>query len=146
MAHKLQAWAALDRLDADICLLNEAVIPEGRTGVWSRAGTVGRDGKSRPWTAAVISRFPTVEITDARPRWRQSERRVPFECSRPGSWVAASVETPFGAVTAVALYGLLDEFSDASVHRSLSELSPIFHDARYNGRVVLGGDLNTGTQ
>ncbi|MDQ3401441.1 MAG: hypothetical protein M3470_10605 [Chloroflexota bacterium] len=48
------------------------------------------------------------------------------------------METPFGAVTAVALYGLLDEFSDASVHRSLSELSPIFHDARYNGRVVRG--------
>jgi len=23
-------------------------IPEGRTGVWSRAETVGRDGKSRP--------------------------------------------------------------------------------------------------
>ena len=63
---------------------------------------------------------------------------MPFECSRPGSWVAASVGTPFGAVTAVALYGLLDEFSDASVHRSLSELSPIFHDARYNGRVVRG--------
>jgi hypothetical protein len=41
---------------------------------------------------------------------------------------------------------LLDELSDASVHRSLSELSPILDDPKYNKLVVLGGDLNTGTQ
>lgn len=146
MAQKPQGWAALDRLEPDICLLNEAVVPEGRTGVWNAAGTIGRDGKKRPWTAAVVSRFPISQITDARARWRQKERNVPFECSRPGSWVAAKVETPIGQVTAVALYGLLDEFSDASVHRSLSELSPIFTDGRYRGQVILGGDLNTGTQ
>jgi hypothetical protein len=41
---------------------------------------------------------------------------------------------------------LLDELSDASVHRSLSELSPILDDPDYNQLVILGGDLNTGTQ
>ena len=44
-------------------------------------------------------------------------------------------------VTVVSLYGLLDEKSDASVHRSLSELTPIFEDARYNKLLLLGGDL-----
>jgi endonuclease/exonuclease/phosphatase family metal-dependent hydrolase len=40
----------------------------------------------------------------------------------------------------------LDELSDASVHRSLSELSPVLDDPKYNKQVILGGDLNTGTQ
>jgi exonuclease III len=51
-----------------------------------------------------------------------------------------------GAVTAVSLYGLMDERSDASMHRSLSECSPVFDDPRYGDRVLLGGDLNTSTQ
>jgi hypothetical protein len=46
------------------------------------------------------------------------------------------------AVTAVALYGLLDERSDASVHRSLSELSPLFDHPTYGKNLLLGGDLN----
>jgi len=56
------------------------------------------------------------------------------------------VETELGPVSAVALYGLMDELSDASVHRSLSELSPVLDDPKYNKQVILGGDLNTGTQ
>jgi endonuclease/exonuclease/phosphatase family metal-dependent hydrolase len=140
------AWAALDRLDPDICLLNEAVVPADRLAIWSDTGTHGRDGKRRPWSAAITSRYPTAAITDARPQWRHSRRNVPFVCSRPGSWVAARVETPMGAVTAVSLYGLMDELSDASMHRSLSECSPVFDDPRYSDMVLLGGDLNTGTQ
>lgn len=146
VAGKERAWAALDSLQPDICLLNEAVVPAERYGAWSASGTVGRDGKRRPWTAAVVTKSPSQPLADARPQWRQSKRNVPFECSRPGSWAAVSVESPLGRISAVSLYGLLDEFSDASVHRSLSELSPIVDDPRYCSLVLLGGDLNTGTQ
>ena len=59
IAHKPTAWAALDSLEPDISLLNEAVVPEGSRGVWSRAGTRGRDGAERPWTAAVMSDWPS---------------------------------------------------------------------------------------
>jgi hypothetical protein len=45
-------------------------------------------------------------------------------------------------ITAISLYGLLDEKSDASVHRSLSELSPIFDHDDYRKRLMLGGDIN----
>jgi len=31
----------------------------------------------------------------------------------------------------VSIYGLTDELSEASVHRSLSEISPLFSDPRY---------------
>jgi uncharacterized protein (DUF58 family) len=50
-----------------------------------------------------------------------------------------------GDVTAVSLYGLMDERSDASLHRSLSELSAVFDDPRYNRLLLLGGDFNTWT-
>jgi len=148
MAHKgSQAWAALDDLDPDICLLNEAVIPVSRKGLWSATGTHGRDGSTnRPWCAAVTTELPFSPITDARPEFHGSVRNVPLECSRPGVWEAASVTTQIGSVNTVALYGLMDELSDASVHRSLSEISPLMDDPRYRNLVIIGGDLNTGTQ
>jgi endonuclease/exonuclease/phosphatase family metal-dependent hydrolase len=146
IANKPRAFDALASLEPDIALLNEASPPSTASGIW-RELTVGRDAKRHEWSAAVLSPHPTLEITDARPQWRSSKRNVPFECSRPGSWVAAEVEvTPGDAVTAVALYGLLDELSDSSVHRSLSEISPVLDDPRYRRLVVIGGDLNTGTQ
>jgi hypothetical protein len=49
-------------------------------------------------------------------------------------------------VTFISLYGLLDDLADASVHRSLSDLDPVFTDSRYNEYIVLGGDLNISTQ
>lgn len=146
MAHKVEGWSALEGLGADVALLNEATpVPVGLTAV-SHGRTVGRDGYARPWSAAVISTYSLSAIDDARPSFRGHARKVPFENSRPGSWVAAVVAVPnVGDVTAISLYGLLDEFSDASVHRSLSEVSPVFDDDRYNRLVLLGGDLNTWT-
>jgi endonuclease/exonuclease/phosphatase family metal-dependent hydrolase len=148
IAQKPRALKALDEsLSPDIALLNEATVPSERPGTWSREGTLGRDGKRRPWSAAVLTSHLHSEIRDACPRFRQNMRSVPFMCSRPGVWVAATVEPPgWPRITAVALYGLLDELSDASVHRSLSELSPLLDDPRYSEHVLIGGDLNTGTQ
>ena len=48
-------------------------------------------------------------------------------------------------MTCVSLYGLIEELSDASMHRSLSEISPLFSDPRHNELVLLGGDFNTST-
>jgi endonuclease/exonuclease/phosphatase family metal-dependent hydrolase len=146
VANQARAFDALASLEPDIALLNEALPPPAATGIW-RDETLGRDSKRRPWSAAVLSSHPAAEITDARPQWRSSKRNVPFACSRPGSWIAATVEIePADSITAVALYGLLDELSDASIHRSLSEISPLIDDRRYGRHVLIGGDLNTGTQ
>lgn len=55
-------------------------------------------------------------------------KKVSFQTTRPGSWTASVVSIPRASgrierVTAVSLYGLLDEKSDAYVHRSLSEMA-----------------------
>lgn len=140
-----RGWLALDELTADVTLLNEATRPtNGIKGlrIYGRQKTRGRD-HSRPWASLIASRH-AMEPVDAH------VKRVSFQTSRPGTWSAAVISMPradgrVDRVTAVSLYGLLDEMSDASVHRSLSEMAAIFDDRRYNKLVLLGGDLNTWT-
>jgi hypothetical protein len=143
---KARAWTILDELRGDISLLNEARIPKERSTGYFRGGdeTLGLDPKVRAWASAVVSPHEIVDLADD--VRTSGTLRAPFANARPGSWTAAVVPVPgVGKVTAVALYGLLDERSDASVHRSLSDLTPLFEDRRYNKQLVLGGDLNTWT-
>jgi endonuclease/exonuclease/phosphatase family metal-dependent hydrolase len=138
----------------DLALLNEASVPvpEGFTARYEIEGTMGRDTRSdgtpisRPWVTAVVAAGGQPKPVNARATGSHGRRpRIPFEPARPGSWAAAVVETALGPVTCISLYGLLEELSDASVHRSLSDVSPIFSDPDYNEHVLLGGDLNTTT-
>jgi endonuclease/exonuclease/phosphatase family metal-dependent hydrolase len=145
MAHKVMNWPELSRLDADVALLNEATAaPDGLNAVGSLE-THGRDKSQRRWGTRVVSTHPIEEIADATASRYGRRLNIPFENARPGSWTAATVALPGLSLTVVALYGLLDEKSDASVHRSLSELTPLFEDKRYSKHLLLGGDLNTWT-
>ena len=139
-------WPALDELDPDITLLTEAVIPDARRGV-SFGRTEGLDQKSRPWSAAVVTTHPFTEPDHARPVFRGHPRPVAVRSARPGAWAVARVDVPvLGLTTAISLYGLLDDISDTSMHRSISEVSPMIDDPDLGHMVVLGGDFNTGTQ
>jgi hypothetical protein len=155
MAHKPGNWDLLDEWEelkgADIALLCEATPSPDGGGVIGHGSTKGLEAAlgpdkpiDRPWSTAVGSSHPLVPITDARVTRRYYKGSLlPFEPSRPGTWTAALVDVEgVGKVTAVSLYGLMDERSDASVHRSLSELSPIFDHEVYRKRLLLGGDLN----
>lgn len=152
MAHKVGNWGVLSEepelKDANLSLLCEASRPPAGVealGLWSTEGleiALGSDKQvKRPWSTAVASSHSLTPIGDARVD-RSYGEPLPFEPSRPGSWTAASVDVGGVKVTAISLYGLLDEKSDASVHRSLSELSPIFDHETYGKRLLLGGDLN----
>jgi hypothetical protein len=147
MQHKVASWASLAKLDAEIALLSEARVLKGlESNFVGGEETEGRDEYRRPWATAVVSPHALRAIEDARASRGGRAIKVPFESSRPGTWTAAVASVPeVGEVTAISLYGLMDEKSDASVHRSLSELAPVFDDARYNELLLLGGDLNTWT-
>jgi endonuclease/exonuclease/phosphatase family metal-dependent hydrolase len=141
--------------DADICLLTEAppappdipTIGQGRTEGLEVA--LGPEWPvDRPWSTMVASPprrsggpHPMTEITDARVD-RYYGKQLPFGPSRLGTWVAVSVDVDGVPVTAISVYGLMDEKSDASVHRALSEMSPIFDHPTYGKNLLLGGDLN----
>lgn len=148
-----QKLKGASELACDVALLNEATPPPANIGirVASDKLTVGRDDtvhggkKTRRWAAMVASPFALAPPQDV---WalpsEYKDRRSKLTASRPGSWSAAVVSLPDGEpVTAISLYGLLDERSDASVHRSLSDLTPLLEDKRYNRYLLLGGDLNT---
>jgi hypothetical protein len=147
---KQRSWEALSAFDADVALLSEARIPPGVEPV-AYGKTIGRDCKhareeecdGRPWSTAIVSRHELSEIKDAKARRYGKPLAIPFTPSRPGTWIAATMSMrEVEDVTVVSLYGLTDEKSDASVHRSLSDLEPIFEDSDYNARLLLGGDLN----
>jgi endonuclease/exonuclease/phosphatase family metal-dependent hydrolase len=137
-------------LGADIHLLCEAPKPPRdvkTVGQWRTLGLAEALPLDKPvirdWSTAVTARRGATLITDARTAREYKERLpLPFKPSRPGTWTAAQVRIGRVKVTAIALYGLLDEKSDDSVHRSLSELSPIFDHRTYGRHILLGGDLN----
>ncbi len=142
--------------------MNTAAARDGRPepAVFSMQGTLGRDfwdkdgirtpfDRSR-WSAAVMSRtgprlLDEDDVRAVATSWPYRSPDIPFTNSRPGSWIAASVAVGSETVTCISLYGLIEELSDASMHRSLSEISPLFSDPRHNELVLLGGDFNTGT-
>lgn len=134
--------------DGDLALLCEAPPPPAGVKAASHGSTegleavLGRDYPvKRPWSTAVVSSHPLIQITDARVD-RHYGKPLPFAPSRLGTWTAALADVNGLKVTAISLYGLMDEKSDASVHRSLSELSPIFDHESYGKYLLLGGDLN----
>lgn len=153
MAHKPGNWDVLKEWEelkgADIALVCEATPVSSREDVVGQGSTTGLEALlgsdktvDRPWSTAVVSAHPVDPITDARVD-RYYREPLLFAASRPGTWTAALVDIEgVGKVTAISLYGLMDEKSDASVHRSLSELSPIFDHEPYAKRLLLGGDLN----
>jgi hypothetical protein len=156
-------WKSADRnwnafrdggdLSCDVALLNEATAPPDDLGleVVTEGVTVGLDDvvheglKTRRWATAVASPHRLENPPDV---WalppKYKDRRSKLKVSRPGAWTAALVKRERRQrITVISLYGLLDERSDASVHRSLSDLTPLFEDERYNEWLLLGGDLNT---
>lgn len=97
--------------------------PDLADHVLGEVKTLGRDDKSlggnktRNWAAVVFSPHPMNGPKDV---WslppQTGDRRSQLSASRPGSWAAAVVDVEgLGPVTAISLYGLLDERSDASV-------------------------------
>ena len=134
---------------------------------FSRTGTIGLDywtdesgerklKDRRRTTAAVLSGLGPEELGEDEVRAQSPSRAhprrpdVPFRASRPGTWIAASVSKEHGTpreerLTCVSLYGLMDELGDASMHRSLSDVSAAFSDPTYRDLVILGGDFNIGT-
>jgi hypothetical protein len=77
-------------------------------------------------------------------------RPLPVDASHPGAFVAVEIEAPriAGTLTAISIYGLLEQilgtqYSTTTLHRTLSDLTPLLDDPARRGRIVLGGDLNT---
>jgi hypothetical protein len=160
--------------EIDLALLNEASVAHMRAAnaeaderqahrpfAYSETGTRGRDfwtdkkGVRKPydrtkWSAAVMAKEGPKLLGEDDVRGRRTPHGgrvidIPFANSRPGTWIAATVKSRDQSIASISLYGLIEELTDASMHRSLSEISPIFGDPAHRELVLLGGDFNIGT-
>lgn len=135
-----EAWLALERLEPDIALVQEAVPPPELSQVYRPIGG------ARPWGSAVVG-FTThvqpINIVQGRHNQRPAKLLQTF----PGSVAIASARIHGRELVFVSMYGLIDNgYADTTVHRQLSDLVPLFDNASMSRRIILGGDLNITTQ
>ncbi len=93
-------------------------------------------GGTRRWGSAIITRGLLVQ-------------EVQFNNNHPGAVVAADVTLPDGwLLTVISLYGLIDEngYATTTLHRMLSDLTPLLHGRMGRRDFVIGGDYNVSTQ
>jgi len=144
-----QAWNLLQRVARpDIALVQEAY-PRGRglSQVFRETGI--RDDRSEPprdlnWGSAVVSFGPQI---------RGIEHAVgPFDGepakllrTYPGSVAIAEIATE-SPIIVVSAYGAIDHgYAESTVHRILSDLTPLIDERRGRG-IIVAGDLNITTQ
>lgn len=156
--HQRRAWEELGGLGCGVALVQEA--PPPVTGL-SRppTGTVpaGTDrddwrtepGPQRRWCTAVASWGPQLTPLD-------DSGREPLHVSHSGAYALARVPWNGRHLVLASVYALWDyswvakggkaRYTETSMHRVISDLTPILDVAQSKESVLLGGDLNASTQ
>ena len=136
--HKNQAQKAWDYMEnviaPDVALVQEAVPPT--KGAYSDHFVWREIGGHRNWGSGVFSKGLPLQELD-------------FENGQKGAVVAAEVTLQDGSIlTAVSLYGLIDQWSYAitTLHRAVSDLTPLLVGKMGRRRVMIGGDFNASVQ
>lgn len=130
-----EAWDyLLNAINPDIALVQEARLPDELTSDYSN---VWREiGGDRNWGSGILARgLPIVEVA--------------FENTYPGALIVADVTLQNGlALTVSSMYGLIDEWTYAitTLHRMLSDLTPLLVGKMGKRTFVFGGDLNASVQ
>ena len=133
---KAQAsWDYLERvISPEIALVQEAVPPPDRLD--SESVLWREIGGTRKWGSGIlVNGFQLHEVQ--------------FENSCLGSVIAGEVLLPDETLlTVISLYGLIDKWGYAitTLHRILSDLTPLLARKKGKLRVVIGGDFNASLQ
>ena len=144
-----QAWDFLHRVArVDVALVQEAFpVGRGLSQVFRETGI--RDDRVKPpralqWGSAVVSYGPQL---------RPIEHAIgpfasaPVDLLRtfPGSVAIAELEWE-PPIVVVSAYGIIDHgYAESTVHRILSDLTPLIDERRGRG-IIIAGDLNITTQ
>ena len=147
-AQRLEAWEFLrTRIQPDIALVQEAVPPSDMPNVIFRQGGLHDERKSPPkdlgWGSAVVSFERQLQpIYEASSPFH--DKPIPLLRTFPGS--VAIAEIADSGLAVVSAYGVIDRgYADSTVHRILSDLTPLLDQRRARG-IVFAGDLNITTQ
>lgn len=129
------AWNFLvNTLAPDIALLQECV---PNIECEKRYNLLYREiGGPRRWGSAIITRDLPIQ-------------EVEFNNAYPGAVVAADVTLSNGLLlTVISLYGLIDEdgYATTTLHRMLSDMTPLLNGRTGRSCFLIGGDYNVSTQ
>ncbi len=132
-------------------LAQEAFAPSGHPSAF-RSGGVRGDG----WGSSTVTsgpQLPLEEITHATGMWRGRQLRdepAPLLRTMPGCTSVAKVQTERDlALTVISTHAVTDDesgYMTSTLWHVLADLQPLFDDPNLNEHIILGGDLNTGTQ
>ena len=144
------AWRYLEQeVKPDVALVQEAVPQDEHPAVAYRPIKPGNRG----WGSAVVcygdSRAEAMPLVPL--GWPVVKGELP--ASHPGACAVARLHLEDGkSILLVSLYGLMEKggggvpYATTSVHRMLSDLTPLLDPAVRKEQVILGGDLNCSTQ
>jgi exonuclease III len=148
-AESARAWEFLASLRPDIALVQESRRPPIKDAVGSEIP--GR----RAW-GTWIAPYGKVKLTEIPMVPLGTLPRPPgyLEASHPGAFSVAEARLPGGrGVTVASVYGMLAfkvrngmRYAVTTVHRTLSDLTPILDVNRSKAAIVLAGDLNVTPQ
>lgn len=146
---RARAWDYLqNQVRPDVALLQEAQ-PSGQSpGVVYRGTGIYDDRKEKPkdlgWGSSVVSFGPSIRPIESAVS-PFGANPIPVLRTFPGSVAVAEIQGPDPLVV-VSAYGLIDRgYADCTVHRILSDLTPLI-DERRARRMVIAGDLNITSQ
>lgn len=158
-AHARAAWDQLSTLKVDLALLQEAM--PHPTGLLRPPSSVlpadpdreswrSRPGPARWWCSAIASWGDELEALS------NDERAEPLYVSQQGAYAVGLLNRLSKPLVLASVYALWDygwlpkgskpRYAHTSLHRAISDLTPVL-DADYHGMsVVLAGDFNTSSQ
>jgi hypothetical protein len=157
--HRRAAWTVLATLGADLALVQEASAPPLSLDR-PPLSTIPAADDSEAWRSPPFVRRAWCSAIAS---WREGLEPVPpsrgresLEVSHPGAYRLASLPWRTGRLFVVSVYALWDYswlrpgdrllYSETSLHRTLSDLTPVLDVARSKVSIVLAGDLNASTQ
>jgi endonuclease/exonuclease/phosphatase family metal-dependent hydrolase len=144
-----RAWHYLQsEVRPDVALLQEARPAGDYSGVVYRTGGIrderGEKPKDLGWGSAVVSFGPSLRAIDSAVSPFAPDPN-PVLRTFPGSVAIAEIESATPLLV-VSVYGIIDHgYADCTVHRILSDLTPLI-DERRARRMVIAGDLNITSQ
>lgn len=143
------AWAFLrDEIRPDVALLQEAVPPDGVGSAVFRKGGMHDDRREKAkdlgWGSAVVAFGSEIRSIDsATPPF--GKKPNPILRTFPGAVAVAELpgDKP---IVVVSVYGVINRgYADATMHRILSDITPLV-DERRGKRIIVAGDMNITTQ
>jgi len=126
-SHRNEGWDFIREVNPDVAILNECYPPEHD---FNYVHHVQRAG----WGVGVFSQDHALQEYE-------------IHCCHPEALVVADTNIASKEIRIVSLYGrIINSFAITTLHRSLSDLTPLFLNQKGRDWILIGGDFNASLQ